>query len=169
MNRRTLLITSALIVIIGILSLFGCGAQSCPELGKTAPDFTLQNIEDKSVTLSELKGKTVVINFWATWCGPCQFETPFFQAAHLERGNKSVVILGIDVKENSAVVKTFVNGKNISFPILLDTEAQVVQKYCCPNALPITYFVNGEGILKARKVGAFQNQAELMNMLDSIK
>ena len=166
MNRTTLLILSTLIVVA--IFLLGCG-NPCPELGKSAPDFTLKSTEDKTVTLSGLKGKVVVINFWATWCGPCQFETPFFQAAHLERKDKGVVILGIDVKENAATVRNFVNSKNVTFTILLDEEAQVVQNYCLPSALPITYFVNGEGILKARKVGAFQNQAELMKMLDSIK
>lgn len=167
MKRRILIMIMASIVVV--LSLIGCGSQSCPELGKTAPDFTLQSTEDKNITLSELRGKTVVINFWATWCGPYQFETPFFQAIHLERANKGVVMLAIDVKESPEIVKNFVTSKNITFPILLDTEAQVVQKFCLPSALPITYFVNGEGILKARKIGAFQSQAELTNMLDSIK
>ncbi len=167
MKRRILMMIVAIVVVV--LSLIGCGSQSCPELGKPAPDFTLQNTEDKNITLSGLKGQILVINFWATWCGPCQFETPFFQAIHVERANKGVAVLAIDVQESPAIVKNFVTSKNITFPVLLDTDAQVAQKYCLPNALPITYFVNGEGILKARKIGAFQSQAELTNMLNAVK
>jgi cytochrome c biogenesis protein CcmG, thiol:disulfide interchange protein DsbE len=167
MNRKTLLLISALALVIVLLAI-GCG-NTCPEIGKPAPDFSLKSTEDKTVTLSELKGNIVVVNFWATWCGPCQFETPFLQAAHKERSGKGVVILGIDVKEPAPMVRNFVNSKNVTFTVLLDSDAQVVQSYCVPNALPLTYFVNKDGILKARKVGAFANQAELMSILDSIK
>jgi peroxiredoxin len=165
MKKRILIMLS---IITIALSIIGC-AQSCPEMGKSAPEFTLQNTDDKSVNLSDFRGKTLIINFWATWCGPCQFETPFFQAIHNERASKGVVILAIDVKENPALVKSFVNSKGITFPVLLDTEAQVAQKYCLPNALPVTLFVNTEGIIKARKIGAFQSQAEIAGILDSLK
>ena len=78
------------------------------------------------------------------------------------------MILAIDIKESPATVKNFASAKGISFPILLDTEAKVAQKYCLPNALPITIFINAEGIIKARKVGAFRSQAEFESMIDSL-
>ena len=161
--------SSVLITVLASIALIivSC-APPCPDLGKNAPDFTLQNTEGKSINLSDFKGKTVILNFWATWCGPCQYETPFFQAVHNERANKGAVILAIDIKESSATVKSFAANKGISFPILLDTEAKVAQKYCLPNVLPITIFINAEGIIKARKVGAFKSQAELESMLDSL-
>ena len=143
-------------------------APACPDIGKSAPDFTVPNIEGKNVSLSEFRGKTVVLNFWATWCGPCQFETPFFQAVHKERASKGVVILAVDFQESPATVKNFVTSKGFSFPILLDSEGKVTQKYCLPNVLPITIFINAEGIIKARKVGAFQTQAELEKILDAL-
>ena len=165
MRLKTPIVLTFIISLILITT--GC-APACPDLGKSAPDFTLQNIEGKNVSLSDFKGKTVILNFWATWCGPCQHETPFFQAIHNERADKGVVILAIDIKENPSTVKNFVSNKGVSFPILLDTEAKVAQKYCLPGALPITIFVNAEGIIKARKVGAFRDLAELESMLDSL-
>ena len=155
------------IIVSLVLITIGC-APPCPDLGKSAPDFTLQNIEGKNISLSDFKGKTVILNFWATWCGPCQYETPFFQAIHNEQSGKGVVILAIDIKESPATVKNFANSKGVSFPILLDTEAKVAQKYCLPGALPITIFINAEGVIKARKIGAFRSEAELESMLKSL-
>jgi peroxiredoxin len=156
----------AIIVSIALI-LISC-APPCPDLGKSAPDFTLQTIDGKNVRLSDFKGKTVILNFWATWCGPCQYETPFFQAIHNERASKGVVVLGIDIKESSATVKKFTDLKGITFPILLDTEVKVAQQYCIPNVLPVTLFINPEGIIKARKVGAFRSQSEIVSILDSL-
>jgi peroxiredoxin len=138
-------------------------------MGKSAPDFTLQDIDGKNVTLSDFRGKTVIVNFWATWCGPCQFETPFFQALHNEQASKGVVILAIDIKESLTTVKNSANSKGMTFPILLDTDAKVAEKYCLPSVLPITLFVNTEGIIKARKIGAFSSKTELESMLKSVQ
>lgn len=164
--KAKLLILPIIVALIALL-IISC-TPPCPDIGKSAPDFTLQNTDGKNVNLSDFKGKTVILNFWATWCGPCQYETPFFQAIHNERSGKGVVILAIDIKENPATVKSFATNKGISFPILLDTEAKVAQKYCLPGALPITLFINAEGIIKARKIGAFRSQAELESMLNSL-
>jgi peroxiredoxin len=164
--RLKSLILLTISICITLLSV-NC-APTCPDVGQAAPDFTLQNIEGKNVSLSDFRGKTVLLNFWATWCGPCQAETPFLEAVHNERATKGVMILAIDIKENPATVKSFAVSKGMSFPILLDTEAKVAQKYCLPSAIPITIFINAEGTIKARKVGAFRNQAELESMIDSL-
>lgn len=166
MKQKTLMIVPIIVLIA--ISIISC-AQPCPEVGKSAPEFTLQNTDTKSVSLSDFRGKTVIMNFWATWCGPCQFEIPFFQATHNERASKGVVMLGIDLKESAATVKNFATNKGMTYPILLDTEAQVAQEYCLPSVIPITLFVNSEGIIEARKIGAFSNQAELESMLNSVK
>jgi peroxiredoxin len=165
MKLRILILLA--IITSAALSIISC-TSSCPEMGKSAPDFTLQNLDGKNVSLSDFRGKTIIINFWATWCTPCQFETPFFQAIHNERASKGVVILAIDIKESSATVKSCANSKGMTFPILLDTEAEVAQKYCLPSAVPITFFVNTQGVIKARKIGAFTSQKEIENILDSL-
>jgi cytochrome c biogenesis protein CcmG/thiol:disulfide interchange protein DsbE len=165
MRFKSLIILTICICIT--LSGISC-VPPCPDVGQSAPDFTIQNIDGKNVSLSDFKGKIVILNFWATWCGPCQSETPFFEAVHKERASKGLVILAIDFKESPSTVKNFASTKGISFPILLDTEAKVSEKYCLPSALPITIFINSEGIIKARKVGAFRSQAEFESMIDSL-
>jgi peroxiredoxin len=145
------------------------GVKTGCDLGNLAPEFTLKNVSGENVNLSDFRGKTVIVNFWATWCGPCQFEIPFLQSIYSNRQSKDVAVLGIDVQENVATVKNFVAGKEITYPVLLDLDTKVAQKYCLPNALPVTFFLNSDGVIKARKIGAFRNQAELESILDSVK
>jgi peroxiredoxin len=164
--KRKVLVISAIAVLIAF-TIVSCSSP-CPEMGKSAPDFTLQSTDGENVNLSDFQGKTVIMNFWATWCGPCELETPFFQAIQNEQGDKGVVILAIDIKENATTVKNFANSKKITFTILLDADAKVAQKYCIPNVLPVTLFINAEGIIKATKVGAFQSKAEIESILDSM-
>jgi peroxiredoxin len=164
--KRKISIVMAIIISLALI-LISC-APPCPDLGKSAPDFTLQTTDGKNTSLSDFKGKTVILNFWATWCGPCQSETPFFQAVYNERASKGVAILAIDIKESAATVKNCPYIKGITFPILLDTEVKVAQQYCIPNVLPVTLFINAEGIIKARKVGAFRSQSEIVSILDSL-
>jgi peroxiredoxin len=164
--KQKILIILAITISIA-LTITSC-APPCPDLGKSAPDFTLQTPDGKNVNLSDFRGKKVILNFWATWCGPCQLEIPHFQAIHDQRGNKDAVILAIDVKESLSTAKNFANNKGLTFAILVDTEAKVAQQYCIPNVLPVTLFINAEGVIKARKVGAFQTKAEIDSILDSL-
>jgi peroxiredoxin len=164
--KQKFLIIMAIVVSLA-LTIVSC-AQPCPDMGKSAPEFTLQTANGENVNLSDFRGKKVILNFWATWCGPCQFETPFFQAIHNEQIDKGVVVLAIDINESASTVRNFANSQGITYPILLDTEAKIAQKYCIPNVLPITLFINAEGIIKARKVGAFRSQAEIKSILDSL-
>ena len=166
MKQKLLIIVFTILVSL-ILITSGCTA-SCPEMGKDAPDFTLQTTDGGSVNLSDFRGKVVILNFWATWCGPCEFETPFFQAIHDEQADKGVVVLAIDVKESGSTVRNFANSKGMTYQILLDTNAKVAQQYCIPNVLPVTLFIDAEGVIKASKVGAFQNEAEIESILDSM-
>jgi len=166
MKQKLLIIVFTILVSLTLIT-SGCTA-SCPEMGQAAPDFTLQTTDGGSVNLSDFRGKAVILNFWATWCGPCQHEIPFFQAIHDEQADKGVAVVAIDVKENASTVRNFANSKAITYQILLDTDAKVAQKYCVPNVLPITLFINAEGIIKASKVGAFQSKAEIESILNSL-
>jgi len=157
-----LIITSSL----PILSI-NC-ASPCPDIGKSAPDFTLESIEGGKISLSDFQGKKILLNFWATWCGPCKSELPFFQAIHSEQSMKNVAIVAIDIKENTTTVKNFADSQDYTFTILLDKDAKIAQKYCLPSALPITIFIDSQGIIKARKIGAFRSQDELEKMLRSL-
>lgn len=160
---------SIIVIILTSLALIvtGC-APSCPEMGSKAPDFTLETPDGRSLSLSDFRGKTVLLNFWATWCIPCLQEMPHFQAIYNERSNEGVAILAIDLQESASTVKSFVASHGFTFHVLLDKQAEVAEKYCLPSAIPVTLFINTEGIIKARKIGSFQNQGEIESMLDSL-
>ncbi len=163
--------TKLLLVLIIISSIAfilpGC-SKSCPDIGSSAPDFTLETTDGGSLSLSDFQGKIVILNFWATWCVPCQSEMPHFQAVHNEHSGKGVALLSIDIQESPSQVKEFADSNGLTFPLLLDRQAEVAQKYCLPSALPITLFIDAEGIIRARKVGAFRNKGEIESLIDAL-
>ncbi len=114
-----------------------------------APDFTLRDINSKSVSLSELRknNKIVLVNFWATWCNPCQVEMPHLQALHAELGSQGLAVVGIatDDARSSSMVKPLVYSKKLSYPVLLDTQSSVVSLYNPNKVLPFTVLINSAG------------------------
>jgi peroxiredoxin len=93
-------------------------------VGKPAPDFVLENLSGQTVSLSSFKGKPLLINFWATWCGPCTTETPQFDAIYRANKGKPVQFLGVDTKDNRDSAKAFVKDNDITFPIVFDEKGE---------------------------------------------
>ena len=93
---------------------------------------------------------------------------PFFQALYEQRSADGLVILAIDVMENASTVDQFVSNMELTFPVLLDTNSKVARQYCLPQSLPATLLIDKEGIIRIGKVGAFLNQQEIEDMLDSL-
>ena len=123
-----------------------------PAVDHPAPDFTLTRFDTgEKVSLSELRGKPVILNFWATWCGPCRAEMPALQAAH-ERYGDDLQIVGVDQGEEGAVVKKFLDEFGISFPILLDPDMTVGHTYRILG-LPTTFFIDSQGIIRQVHAG----------------
>jgi peroxiredoxin len=123
-----------------------------PTVEMEAPDFTLASLDGQQVSLSGLKGSIVFLNFWATWCPPCQSEIPSLKALYEKLKGKGLVILGVDVAETAAVVGKFVKEKEMTFPILLDTKSSVGMVYAS-QSIPTTYVIDRSGTVLARKVG----------------
>jgi len=118
-----------------------------------APDFTLKNLKGEDVRLSDLKGKIVFINFWATWCGPCRTEVPAFIELQEEFGSENLAILGISVDQGDlSVVEKFAKSYNINYEILY-ADAEVVGTYGGIRSIPTTFVVDREGYLRDRQVG----------------
>ena len=130
------------------------------EPGKPAPDFQFKDPEGRASSLGELKGKPVLLNFWATWCGPCVHEMPFIQEIYDEWSDKGLVILAIDVGESSATVKRFLQEHGFSFPVILDTGKIVAAKYNI-RGYPTTFLINQDGEIVGYKVGAFRSKEEI--------
>jgi peroxiredoxin len=164
------MLTAILVMILtsGLL-ITGCSAGSEPTatVGKAAPDFELQNLDGQSISLSDLKGKPVLINFWATWCGPCVSEMPYLQEIHDEWSGKGLVVLAINIGDSSSEAEQFLQNHNLSLPVLLDTGKVVAQRYNI-RGIPTTFFIDKDGIIQEKIIGAFPNKEAIENRLSKI-
>jgi len=121
--------------------------------GKPAPDFTLESLEGKNVQLSSYKGQAVLLNFWATWCGPCKIEMPWFVELQKEYGPQGLQIVGVAMDDASKdEITKFVKEMGVNYTILLGKEA-VGQDYGGVNVLPTTFFIDRDGKIVAREFG----------------
>jgi peroxiredoxin len=122
------------------------------EIGKPAPDFTLTDLNDEDVTLSDFKGKKVLLNFWATWCPYCVKEMPDLNKLYNEN-KEDLVVIGIDVGEDIKTVNKFLKENNVDYPIVFDVNGRAALKYNAHISLPISYIIDEEGIVKGSQLG----------------
>jgi peroxiredoxin len=126
------------------------------KVGAKAPDFELKTLAGDTVKLSDLKGKKVMLNFWATWCPPCKAEMPAMEEFHKEAGDE-VVILAVNIDPHLDV-KAFVDENGITFPIPLDAEDKVNETYQVLS-IPTTYFIDSKGNIGNKYIGAMNLDA----------
>ena len=164
------LLTAILVTILttGLL-ITGCTAGSEPiaTVGEAAPDFELQNLDGQSISLSNLKGKPVLVNFWATWCSPCVSEMPYIQEIHDEWSGSGLMVLAINMGDSPPAVEQFLQEHNLSLPVLLDTKKNVAQRYGI-RAIPTTFFIDKDGIVQVKVIGAFPSKAAIESRLNDI-
>ena len=179
-KRALFLILLALVLVMGgAYVLYGrlsagvdtgaLAAQETEEAGQAdeteeqplAPDFTVYDAEGNAVRLSDYAGRPVVLNFWASWCGPCKSEMPDFDAAHQELG-EDVQFLMINMTDGSRetvdTASAYVAEQGFTFPVFYDTESEAALAYGA-YSLPTTYFIDAEGYAVARGVGALSAEA----------
>jgi len=159
------------VLVLG-LGVAGCSSPAPaegPQVGLLAPDFQFSGLDGQTVSLSDFRGRPVLLNFWASWCGPCQFEMPFIQEIYEGWTGKpsSLVMLTINKGETSAEVKKFMESNNLSFPVLLDANQEIAREYNI-RGIPTTFFIDKDGIIQDMKVGAFSSKAEIERMLSKI-
>jgi thiol-disulfide isomerase/thioredoxin len=140
------------------------GLPVAPKAGSAAPDFDLENLSGERLSLQDLSGKPVVINFWATWCIPCEAEMPLLQESY-ER-NPGLEVLAINFAEPSTTVQAFVDKHGLTFDVLLDPRA-IVQSLYRVRGYPTTYFVDGEGVIQGVHIGVL-SQRQLNGYLEQI-
>ena len=120
-----------------------------------APDFKVYDAEGNAVNLSDYFGKPIILNFWASWCGPCQREMPDFEEAYKEYGEEVQFLMVNSTagsRETLETAQKFIEDNGYSFPVLFDTEANAAMAYGV-NSLPNTFFIDGEGHAIARVRG----------------
>lgn len=142
---------------------------SAPAVGFTAPDFTLTTALGEQIQLSELRGEPVVINFWASWCGPCRAEMPALQAVSERYQANGLTILGVNATAGDSVAKAidFVALNGLTFPILFDHENSVNAVYRV-RSLPTTFFVDADGRIDDIVVGGPMSEALLQTRIDQL-
>lgn len=112
--------------------------------GKPAPDFTLKKLSGEEVSLSDYRGKIVLVNFWATWCGYCDMEMPDLQ--RFDDENDDLVVLAVDVQEDSSIVQDYIDKGQYTFDVVLDHDGELAKTYLV-TGFPTSYFIDPDGVL----------------------
>jgi len=128
--------------------------KSRPKIGAPAEEFKLIDLEGKWLSLADYKGKVVLLNFWATWCGPCRVEMPSMEVLYQDFKDKGFEILAISSDhQGSVITRPFVEAKALTFPILHDADYRVSGTYGI-RTLPMSYLIDRQGTLRHRVFGA---------------
>ncbi|MEO6456888.1 MAG: TlpA disulfide reductase family protein [Chloroflexia bacterium] len=131
-----------------------------PRVDRYPPDFALQTIDGEVIKLSELRGKPVWINFWATWCPPCRAEMPEMKQRYAKLKEQGLVIIGVDVGEDTEIVNQFVTSKGFDWTFVVDDTNDISQQYLV-SGIPAHFFVGRDGLIKAVQMGGIPG-----NMMD---
>jgi len=166
MNKRRL---AACVVLV--LCHAGCGAprrQTPPEPPKAAAEFALPDLEGATIRLEDLRGKTVLIDFWATWCGPCKDSIPYYQKLYASRRSSGLIIVGIDEDTNPQEARSFAKENAMTYPVLLDPDRRTFDSYDV-SGLPTTFLIDSEGKIRRRWVSFDDDIAsEIQKEVDSL-
>ncbi|MFQ5922746.1 MAG: peroxiredoxin family protein [Anaerolineales bacterium] len=145
------------------------GAIPSPREGFAAPDFTLETLDGEPVTLSELRGKAVVINLWASWCPPCRAEMPALQSAYEADRDRGLEILAVDMtyQDSEQDALRFVQDFGLTFTVALDRDGTVARQYLL-RALPSTFFVGPDGVIRKVVIGGPMSEATIRSTVSEM-
>jgi peroxiredoxin len=140
-----------------------------PKQGFFAPEFNLTTLTGEEVQLSNLRGRPVVINFWASWCQPCRTEMPAIEQAFQKYQAQGIEILAVNATSQDRLteIQEFVTRLDLTFPILLDREGTVMETYQV-SALPTTFFINADGIIEEVVIGGPMAEALLTSRMQRL-
>ena len=170
MTRLHFLMVGLLVATFGLLpfDVWSMGSR-VPAVGMQAEDFRLTDLEGKSQSLSQYRGKIVLVNFWATWCKPCTTEMPAMQSSFDKLRDKGFVVLAINELEDDAKVREHIKQYGHTFPVLMDRDNKVANQFGV-FGLPVSVFVDENGIVQEYIKGGLlteQKINEIINRLQS--
>jgi peroxiredoxin len=148
-------------VVLGLTPQTEDVSMTVVSLGQAAPDFTLPTLDGAVLTLSDLRGRPVVLNFWASWCVPCRVEMPALAAAYEQYRSEGLVIIAFNVtyQDSLPAVEAFVEEFKLPFPVVLDKEGHVTADDYQLRGLPMSIFIDRDGIITQVQLGAMtENQ-----------
>ncbi len=123
------------------------GSAGAVDVKEEAPDFTLKSLDGSNMRLEEYRGQVVLINFWASWCGPCRQEMPLLDRLHHRYEDTGFAVLGVNVEGESAPAQDIVDKTNVTFPIVIDDGQKVSEMYNL-EAMPSTFVVDRDGVVR---------------------
>jgi cytochrome c biogenesis protein CcmG, thiol:disulfide interchange protein DsbE len=151
--ERTVRFSSSIISVLSLLALFGCYSGSRPpRIGAAAPDFTVRD-SDRTITLSQLKGQVVVLNFWATWCPPCIEEMPSLVQMQQRMKSKGVTVLAVSVDADESHYLGFLRDHNVNLLSVRDADQKSNALYGTFK-FPETYVIDRNGVVRRKFIGA---------------
>lgn len=139
---------SLTVLILVLMPVFARAGQ----VGTVAPDFSLKDLNGKTVALQQLKGKVVLLDFWAPWCPPCREELPALDALYKKYNNDGLVIIGIDMDDSEKLVAEFLQRAPVSFTILIDRKGTLTREYRF-RTLPTAFIVGKDGVIRYQHMG----------------
>jgi cytochrome c biogenesis protein CcmG/thiol:disulfide interchange protein DsbE len=161
---------AALVVVVALLGLLGWkltqgDSEVTAELARggspVAPAFTLERLDGPGeLSLASLRGKTVVLNFWASWCGPCRDEMPLLQAGWERWEGKNVVFVGVDARDDRGYARAFLERYGVTYPNVYDGKASLIGRYGV-TGYPETFFIDADGKVRYRIAGPVEEASDL--------
>jgi thiol-disulfide isomerase/thioredoxin len=166
------------VLAIGALALTGCGRDQPPVVGTTSiaaadrealPPITGSTLDGSPIDLSDLRGKVVVLNSWASWCEPCRSEVPAFVTLDAEVDPAQVAVIGLDVSDDDKAAKAFAHEFGVTYPSVVDADGTILPTIpgVPPAAVPSTVIIDREGRIAVRIIGE-ADHAELSTLVDQV-
>jgi peroxiredoxin len=169
MKHLLFLVIGAFVGILGFLPIEGWTMGSrVPAVGTTAEDFRLVDLEGKQQSLSQYRGKVVLVNFWATWCKPCTTEMPAMQTTYDRLHENGFVVLAINELEDEAKVREHIKQYNHTFPVLLDRDNKVANQFGV-FGLPVSVFIDEKGVVREYIKGGLLTEQVILDTVARIQ
>lgn len=144
------------------------GVKIAPEKGAMAPNFLLEDLEDGEIKLSDLFGRPVIINFWATWCAPCRKEMPLFVEAYDAYKADGLEIVAVNLQEGKSIASKFADDYGMDFTVAIDRDGELSDAYRLLG-LPTTYFIGRDGVIRSIFTGPFESEERGTNVQAAIE